>query len=62
MMIYPFDLPPTEGLTLRQLDGQSCIYCDGCMGAMRAVGLLRGVLVFAHYDCAELHRITDDTP
>lgn len=59
-MLYPFSLPPAAGLTFRQVDGWDCVYCGGDGGRMIPVGQLSGVQVFAHADCAEEHRITDD--
>lgn len=57
-MIYPFELPPANGLSLMQLDGEDCVYCGAEPQApMRPVGRLRGALVFAHEACADAHRI-----
>lgn len=63
-LLYPYNLPDVHDLTAAQRDGEACIYCPGDItptlgDGMRFVGRLRGVLVRAHRDCAEQHRITE---
>ncbi|MBM9509934.1 hypothetical protein [Actinacidiphila acididurans] len=63
-LLYPYNLPDVHDLTAAQRDGEACIYCPGDItptpgDSMRFVGRLRGVLVRAHRDCAEQHRITE---
>lgn len=59
MRIYPYALPPAADLDPAQLDGRSCTWCGDEDGAMRPVGYLRAVMLFAHDGCAEAHRITE---
>ncbi|MEU9946937.1 hypothetical protein [Streptomyces sp. NPDC047939] len=57
-MLYPFELPPAVGLSDTQWSGSDCVYCAG-PHPLKAVGRMRGVLVFAHHECAERHRLPD---
>lgn len=59
MPLYPYSLPPLEGLSFSQLDGWDCIYCGYDDWPMRPVGYLRDAQVFAHKECASEHRIND---
>lgn len=57
-MIYPFSLPAVIDMSDAQLDGQYCVWCpfpddDPTI----PVGIIRGVQVFGHRECAERHRI-----
>ncbi|MCM2391760.1 hypothetical protein [Streptomyces albipurpureus] len=58
-MIYPFSLPPFGELTSLHFDGVNCIYCHD-RHPSRAVGRIRGQMLYAHPECAEQHRIVDE--
>ncbi|MFG3244645.1 hypothetical protein [Streptomyces sp. NPDC048157] len=60
--VYPYHLPYVPDLTTQQLDGQECVYCPPGVAPddpMRPVSRLRGVLLFAHTDCANENRMEE---
>ncbi len=57
MPLYPFHLPPADTLSPAQADGVDCAYCPDPSVATKPVGHMCGVMLFAHDDCADAHRM-----